>query len=349
MNGRGRGRRASAINIWPGFVDALSSLLLVFIFLLSVFVLAQFFLGQVLSGRDDALAQLNRQVLELGDLLSLEQQANADLRATSAQLTASLRSAQARRDMLADDVEALETDLASERERARLSDARRNETEMALAERRQELTLAEAETALLNRQLAELRQQLNDIRVALNASEQRDDEQQAIISDLGRRLNVALAAAVQELASYRSEFFGRLREALGNRADIQVVGDRFVFQSELLFTSASDQLQPRGAAELDRLAQTLLEIAEDIPDDISWILRVDGHTDIRPINTPDFPSNWELSTARATSVVRYLVARGVPTNRVAAAGFGPYQPISDGNTEADFARNRRIEFKLTER
>jgi chemotaxis protein MotB len=218
-----------------------------------------------------------------------------------------------------------------------------------LEERQQALTSAQEEVALLNTQLAELRKQLADIKVALEASEQNDVEQQAIIKDLGRRLNTALAAKVQELASYRSEFFGRLRQALGNRPDIRIEGDRFVFQSELLFPSASASLQEGGKAELDKLAQTLLEIANQIPSDIPWILRVDGHTDIRPINTPEFPSNWELSTARALSVVRYLAARGVPTNRLAATGFGPYQPLDPGNGPEAWAKNRRIEFKLTER
>ena len=349
MIGRSRGRRFTGVDSWPGFVDALSSLLLVFIFLLSVFVLGQFFLSKTLSGRDEALAKLNQQVAQLSDLLSLEQSANADLRANVAQLTASLRSAEERRDMLSDQVTSLQGDLAEARERAEASEQKLKDTVADLAQREQALTSAQSEADMLNRQLAELRQQLADIQVALDASHKKDVEQQAIISDLGRRLNVALAAKVQELAGYRSEFFGRLRQVLGDRPDIKIEGDRFVFQSELLFPSASDQLQPEGKAELDKLAATLLDIAKTIPADIPWILRVDGHTDIRPINTPDFPSNWELSTARAVSVVRYLAARGVPTNRLAAAGFGPYQPIDTGNTPEAFAKNRRIEFKLTER
>jgi len=348
MIGRSR-RRPEGLNSWPGFVDALSSLLLVFIFLLSVFALAQFFLGKALSGRDEALARLNQQVRELGDLLSLEQAANADLRSQVSQLSASLRSAEEDRDTLQDRVAGLEADLSQARERARAAEARTEETAGQLEERQRALTSAQEEVALLNDQLAELRQQLADIKVALEASEQKDVEQQAIIKDLGRRLNTALAAKVQELASYRSEFFGRLREALGNRQDIRIEGDRFVFQSELLFPSGSATLQPQGKAELDKLARTLLDIAQQIPGDIPWILRVDGHTDVRPINTPEFPSNWELSTARALSVVRYLVAQGVPSNRLAATGFGPYQPIAQGSGPDVWAKNRRIEFKLTER
>jgi chemotaxis protein MotB len=343
MIGRSRGRgRRHTLDIWPGFVDALSTLLLVFIFLSSVFVLAQFFLGQALTGRDEALAKLNKQVAELGDLLSLEQQANADLRASAAQLTASLRDAQDQRDRFSDQVSQLQSTLAEARQQAQASDDEKGRLSSQLSD-------SQTQVALLNQQIAALRQQLGDIKVALDASDQKDKQQEAVIKDLGRRLNVALAAKVQELANYRSEFFGRLRQVLGNRPDIQIVGDRFVFQSELLFPSASDQLEDQGKEQLDKLADTLLQISKEIPSDIPWILRVDGHTDIRPINTPQFPSNWELSTARAVSVVRYLAARGVPTDRLAATGFGPYQPIATGNTPEDFARNRRIEFKLTER
>jgi len=349
MPGRARGRHSQGINIWPGFVDALSTLLLVFIFLLSVFMLAQFFLGRALSGRDQELARLRDQVSELSELLSLEQNANAELRDTVGELSASLRKVRSRRDDLMDRVADLKASLAGERERARLAAARREKTEKRLEARQEALEKSEAEVALLNQQLTELRDQLSSLRAALEASEKRDEKQQAIIKDLGRRLNVALAAKVQELANYRSDFFGRLRKVLGDRPEIRIVGDRFVFQSELLFPSASAQLQPEGRAELDKLAKTLLEISREIPDDIDWVLRVDGHTDIRPIDTPEYPSNWELSTARALSVVRYLVSRGVPPDRLVAAGFGPYQPIAEGSGPEAWARNRRIEFKLTER
>jgi chemotaxis protein MotB len=218
-----------------------------------------------------------------------------------------------------------------------------------LGEQRRLSSEAERKVDLLNRQLASLRRQLATLAEALEVSEAKSKEQQAQIADLGRRLNVALVNKVQELARYRSEFFGRLREALGEHPDIRVVGDRFVFQSEVLFDTASAELEAPGKEQLARLAQTLLDIGKRIPEDLDWVLRVDGHTDRRPISTPEFPSNWELSTARAISVVQFLIDQGVPAKRLVAAGFGQYNPLEAGADEISFRRNRRIELKLTER
>ena len=208
---------------------------------------------------------------------------------------------------------------------------------------------AEQRIVLLNQQLAALRLQLGDLNAALDAAETLNREQEAQIVDLGRRLNVALATKVQELARYRSEFFGRLREVLGDTAGIQVVGDRFVFQSEVLFDTAEAELEPAGREQLTQLARTLIEVGQRIPEDVDWVLRVDGHTDDRPIATEEFPSNWELSSARALSVVRYLIAQGIPAERLVAAGFGEFQPIANGNDPESLRRNRRIEMKLTQR
>ncbi|MCP3669949.1 MAG: OmpA family protein, partial [Gammaproteobacteria bacterium] len=154
---------------------------------------------------------------------------------------------------------------------------------------------------------------------------------------------------VKELSSYRSEFFGRLREVLGDHPDIHVVGDRFMFQSELLFASASADLGDAGRVQLKKLAATLKEVTAQIPSDINWILRVDGHTDRNPINTEEFPSNWELSTARALSIVTFLVAEGIAPGRLAATGFAEFHPLDSSKTTDAFSRNRRIELKLTER
>jgi chemotaxis protein MotB len=180
-------------------------------------------------------------------------------------------------------------------------------------------------------------------------SEKRERESQAKIADLGQRLNVALAQRVQELTRYRSEFFGRLREILGNRPEIRVVGDRFVFQSEVFFDRGSAALRGEARPELDKLAAALLDLEKQIPRDIPWVLRVDGHTDTRPIATAQFPSNWELSAARAISVVQYLISRGLKPDRLVAAGFGEFQPLDSGTSDEAFSRNRRIELKLTER
>ncbi|MDE0176350.1 MAG: peptidoglycan -binding protein [Defluviicoccus sp.] len=195
--------------------------------------------------------------------------------------------------------------------------------------------------------LAELHARATRAEEALQVSEKKAKEQNVQIVNLSKRLNAALASKVQELANFRSEFFGRLRKALGNRSDVRIVGDRFVFQSEVLFPSGGATLQPGGRVQIDKLASTITEIAGKIPSDINWVLRVDGHTDRIPIFTPAFPSNWELSTARAIAVVKYLIERGVPATRLAATGFGEFQPIDRGSTIAAFKRNRRIEFKLT--
>jgi chemotaxis protein MotB len=206
-----------------------------------------------------------------------------------------------------------------------------------------------AKVEILNQQLAALRLQLAALQEALDASEAKDRESQVKIADLGQRLNVALAKKVQELARYRSDFFGKLREVLGARADFQVVGDRFVFPADVLFDSGSADLKPEAMPQIDKLADALKQLETQIPSDIAWVLRIDGHTDIKPITNVNFPSNWELSSARAISVVRYLIDHGIPANRLAAAGFGEFQPLDAGDSDEALAKNRRIELKLTER
>ncbi|WP_455373961.1 peptidoglycan -binding protein [Limibacillus halophilus] len=512
-----RGGSRRTVNIWPGFVDALATLLLVVIFVLLVFIVAQFYLSNALSGRDQALARLEEEVAELSELLALERSANADLRLSVAGLSSELQSSledrdalrnqltnlQSERDDLSnqlfasreelsplndrlaaleaegegreaviaqleeetqnqaqitarleaqlkdafatieadkekieaqlaelallrelrdslreevaaltarltgaeEEAEALRSSLEAANETVEVSEAKiraqvselailrdlreqlRKEvaaleskiqaaldakalTEEELAEQRrlneetaaslaQQETLyadqvklteeAQAQVLLLNQQLAALRRQLAQLNAALEASETLNEEQEAQIIDLGKRLNAALATKVQELARYRSEFFGRLREILGERDDIRIVGDRFVFQSEVLFETAEAEIGAEGKEQLATLATALKEIAAEIPEEIEWILRVDGHTDKRPIRTPEFQSNWELSTARALSVVNFLIEQGIPPNRLAATGFGEFQPIESGEDAAALSRNRRIELKLTER
>jgi chemotaxis protein MotB len=206
-----------------------------------------------------------------------------------------------------------------------------------------------ARVDVLNQQLIALRRQLSALQDALGAAEAKDKENQARISDLGARLNVALARQVQELQRYRSDFFGRLRELLKDRKDIRVVGDRFVFQSEVLFPSGQATMTAEGLAAIDQLATAILELERSIPSEIDWALQVDGHTDVRPIASSQFPSNWELSSARATSVVKYLIFRGVSPKRLVAAGYGEFQPLEEGVGEDVLRRNRRIELKLTNR
>ena len=250
------------------------------------------------------------------------------------------------------DKQTIETQLAELAILQSLRDEMRKEVlagEAALAEQEALTDEATAQVALLNRQIAALRQQLATLSEALDVSEAENEANEVQIADLGRRLNAALATKVQELARFRSDFFGRLRELLGDRQDIRVVGDRFVFQSEVVFPSGSAELEPEGRVQLAQLAGALAEIATTIPEDIDWVLRVDGHTDRRPISTSEFPSNWELSTARAISVVKFLIVRGIEANRLAATGFGEFQPLDTGSDEIAFRRNRRIELKLTQR
>lgn len=541
-------RRNRDTNTWPGFVDALASLLMVIIFVLMIFIVAQFYLTQILSGKDDTLARLNQQIAELTDLLSLEREANAELRVTVAQLSSELqtslsardrlnaqvdrltaaqstletrladltreravlqgridsleasrtgvdsrllevlrerdallgklaeierkeRIATSERDAIAIDLEralevvqanrdtieaqlkdlerlrrdlsalrqtradlerqiaglvalrqrleadlagagaeiatlktdqaaaaariaALDTDLTASREtvqdlnqtlgaerdktkalEARLADQTERtllaqkeiedrdirleelfsdlnasretlvQAREALSEEERAAAEARQQVELLNAQIAALRQQLARIEEALEVSERENESKNARIVDLGKRLNAALATKVQELARFRSEFFGRLREVLSGREDIRVVGDRFVFQSEVLFASGSADIGEQGRESLAQLASTLKEIAERIPDDINWILQIEGHTDAVPISNERFANNWDLSAARAISVVEFLIQQGIPANRLSATGYGEFQPIDTQNQN----RNRRIELKLTQR
>ena len=456
---------SDALNPWPGYVDALSTLLMVIIFVLLVFVLAQAFLSVALTGRDRALDRLNRQVAELTDMLSLERGRGNDLQLSVAGLNRDLVTATQGREALSRDLAGIRQDqariaadrdaLRQERDRlsARLADAAlqaqsaaaRNEQLQArvaetagrtdaagqesatlagsLADARRQLAAAKAEldrvvradratvearmadiasmteqvralaalradlerqvqdaavratteaqrrqalaaqladeqkaseserarTALLSQQMEGLRTQLASVAAALDIAEKSGRDKDAQIVNLGSRLNTALASKVEELQRYRSEFFGRLREVLANRSGIQVVGDRFVFQSEVLFPAGGADMTPAGQDQIRTLATTLKGIAADIPKDINWLLRVDGHADRQPLTNGQFASNWELSAQRAINVVKLLVAEGVPASRLAATGFGEYQPLEGGDTPAAYARNRRIELRLTDR
>jgi chemotaxis protein MotB len=479
---RGRAQRGASTDIWPGFVDALSTLLMVIIFLLVVFVLAQFFLSQQLEGRDAAMSRLEAEIADLGRELGLERDAAAELRRSMARLSTDLRGAIAERDALADrlddvaadrdrltetmalegdralqleetlaalrlerdafaaeaeaaraDLEAatatieadratlearlaelvqlrrdiaalqavraeleaevaaeadrraaaeadraalgetlgavrdermaLEARLADEQERTRLAQRELEEREIrleelvrsaasletALDEEGQAREAALAEVELLTRQINALSVQLAELDQILDAREREVVEQSAMIADLGARLNQALAAEVEELSRFRSDFFGRLRQVLGDRDEVRIVGDRFVFQSEVLFGSGEAEIGAEGRRQLAQLAATLTDLADEIPDELPWVLQVDGHTDRRPISTARFPSNWELSTARAISVAQFLISQGIPPDRVAARGFAEFQPLDPADTPEAYRRNRRIEIKLTTR
>ncbi len=499
---RRRGNQTEGLNAWPGYVDALSTLLMVIIFVLLVFVLAQAFLSVALSGRDRALDRLGRQMAEMSDLLSLERGRTAELQLSVSSLNRDLADSRAKTEGLGQQLagagrdqlrvtaerdalrterdrlfarladadlqsrsaqsrnEALQLQLAEIARRgdtasqasaasatqasasaaqananaaeaarnlaqfnataAQLSDARRSlaETQALIAEmkkaaaetervvladratlqtrlsdiakltdqlraltalrdelerqtqdaaaraitqaERARATAAEladekrlgesarAQVALLNQQFDQLRLQMAGVAKALDASEAQARDKDTQIANLGSRLNAALAQKVEELQRYRSDFFGRLREVLANRPGINVVGDRFVFQSEVLFPVGSADLTQAGADQMRALATTLKELSRAIPSDVNWLLRVDGHADRQPV-TGRFTSNWELSASRAITVVKLLVAEGIPANRLAATGFGEYQPLDNTETPDSFARNRRIELRLTDR
>jgi chemotaxis protein MotB len=305
-------------------------------------MLAQYFLSRDIAGKDDAMIRLQRQIAELGELLQLERGQRQTLQEGLAAITATLGTSDAER-------RRLQGLLDEAQGQAGTATGRAATLEAQLAQQRQQSQAALTQIELLNQQIAALRRQLASLEEALGASEARDKEAQSRITDLGRRLNLALAQRVQELSRYRSEFFGRLREILAERSDIRVVGDRFVFGSEVFFGSSQAELEPGGRAELDKLAAALLQLEKDIPTDIAWVLRVDGHTDARPMQGGRFRSNWELSASRAIAVVQYLISKGIAPQRLVAAGFGEFQPIDQGEGPEALARNRRIELRLTDR
>ncbi len=326
----------------------------------------------MLSGRDEALAALNRRVSELADLLALERSENEDLNRTAAQLSLALKDAtateidlrqelnalldiqeglekaQAQASTFEAEREELQTRLAELLAAASAARVRLLQTEEELESERDLSEAAKAQATLLNRQIADLRARLAQIAAALDASEKAAEEKDIQIIQLGNRLNAALATRVGELARYRSEFFGRLREILGDRTDVRIVGDRFVFQSEVLFESGSSEIGPEGQNEIANLSRILSEVAARIPADVPWILQIQGHTDINPIFTDEFPSNWELSTARANSVAHLLRENGILPSRLSVAGFAEFQPLVEGTDVEALRRNRRIELKLTQ-
>ena len=425
-----RRSRTQETNIWPGFVDALAALLMVIIFVLMIFIVAQFYLTQLLSGRDDDLAKLQGQILELGELLSIERTTNAKLAnnidrlneslviATTKQETLNSKISEliilneslggqvniltAERDALDKNLKLSQSSLAmsqSDLEGA-LQQLKNIETELEAKALQNKQTKKELDgtrklsllmqsdldeardllqniiiklskeklhlvnlkelnkelnakystsTNQLNAQILALKREMMSLNNILKKSEMENELKNVKIVDLGRKLNRALASKVQELAKFRSEFFGRLQDVLKNRRDIRTVGDRFVFQSEVLFASGASDIATAGKKELAQLARTLNSIAPNIPKKINWILQIEGHTDHIPISNKRFQNNWELSAARAISVVEFLIGQGVPADRLSAAGYGEFQPLDKRRDEIGNRRNRRIEMKLTQR
>ena len=427
------GARRPDTYTWPGFVDALATLLMVIIFVLLVFVLIQVNLAYRVAGQDATMNDMRAQILDLGELLNIERKATADLTAELASITTQLADATKERDTLAaqlsqsrDERDQIAAQLAEatttlgvrEMEIRRLQ-ALQEENEQALAaaqaslaERVAALEVAEATLAATQAELASVERTLEERIAALEASQAKLEDSEDKLADatarnvtslariseletqnaasraevaqmtnavtalrlrieelttllaekeaelardkiaiasLGKSLNNALASRVQELQRFRSEFFGRLRDILRGREDVRIVGDRFVFQSEVLFAQGQAAIGPEGQQQLAQLAIALNQIAAEIPDDIDWILQVEGHTDDIPVRAGRFADNWDLSTERALSVVRFLAEQGLPANRLAAAGYGEFQPLDSAGSDEARRRNRRIEMKLTQR
>jgi chemotaxis protein MotB len=339
-----RARRVAArAEYWPSFVDVLTNLLLVFIFLLSIFALVQFLLSREISGKDTVLQRLNAQIAQLTEMLALEKAKSSDTSDTLATLQANLSAAESERDRLRGLVD-------TQAGASSAADAKITALNTEIDNEKQISQRALSQVELLNQQIAALRNQIAALETALNVSEQKDKDSQTQIADLGRRLNVALAQRVQELSRYRSDFFGRLRQILGDRPDIRIVGDRFVFQSEVLFATGSADINDQGKVELDKVASAISDLIKEIPEDIPWVLQINGHTDKQPVTGGGrFKSNWELSAGRAISVVEYFISQGIPPEHLVAAGYGEFQPLEVGDTPDVYAKNRRIELKLTER
>jgi len=376
---RSRNRTRRSADIWPGFVDAISTLLLVLIFLLTIFVSSEFLLSKLLSNKDDALEGLNMQIYQLSELLSLEKTENKDLTRTISKLNEKLNNSSITSDLLSMEFSDLKNknielnrllnslkentnqikeenknlDLKNTNLESELKDllSTLRATHVNLIKAEKEVKLSEAaknQVTILNMQIAELREQLNIIQNLLDINLEEIKQKDIHIVELGKKLNTALAVKVGELTQYKSEFFGRLRSILGNRDDIQIVGDRFIFQSEVLFASGSAEVGIEGVVQLTKLSKILLDTTKNIPKDIPWVLQIQGHTDQNPINTLLYPSNWELSAARAISVGKVLISSGVSSDKISVAGFAEFQPLELGQDPSSYRKNRRIEIKLTQ-
>ncbi|EMP54316.1 OmpA/MotB domain-containing protein [Marinobacter santoriniensis NKSG1] len=344
-----RRRSRSSTNVWPGYVDALSALLMLVIFVLMVYVVSQLYLSQTLSDRNSQLVRLNARLDQLSELLGLEKDKTAAMEDQMASLQNQYSDSLARNDELVGQLESTREQLMQQTATADAQSERLAGMEQTLKDKDQMSASQQAMILRLSNQIASLQGQLRKIAAALKLQKNLTAEKESELNKVSQRLNTLLAERVNQLEQYQSEFFARLRNILAGNDNIRVVGDRFLLPSELLFASGSADLGADGKRELDKLAGVLLDVVGKIPDDVDWILRVDGHTDIIPINTPKFPSNWELSTARAVAVVRYLAAQGVPEKRMVAAGFGEFFPVAEGTSPEALQKNRRIELKLTDR
>ena len=370
-------RRRHVDYTWPGFVDALSSLLMVIIFVLMIFVLSQFFLSQKMNGQDEALVKLKTNLIELSELLSIE-------RNVTIELTSSLTSFENKINIIQSKLEQekIKNDnnkqkLQEKEKTIRLSKLKISELEEILNKKIEEVlnsknTIINLENNLQKRKSEveiktdtlkankeeinkltaasiQLRNKLSQIQTLLTAYKAKDKKDNVKTLNIGKDLNSALARRVEELQKFKSEFFGRVKELIKDHPEIRIVGDRFVFQSEVLFSIGSVEIGPKGQLEMINLASTLVEIEKSLPTDIDWILQIEGHTDNLPVKEGQtYKDNWELSTKRALSVLRFLIKQGINPNRLSASGYGSFQPIDINNNANARKKNRRIEMTITQ-
>ena len=363
-------RRRHVDYTWPGFVDALSSLLMVIIFVLMIFVLSQFFLSQKMSGQDEALIKLKTNLIELSELLSLERQSTTQLTSHLSilenkivklknklelenKLNIKNQDELVKNKVLIDfndkKIKELEQTLDLKIKAILLSKNNMKKKNFEIVEKNDFLKASKDEINRLVSASLKLRNRLSQLQALLSVYKAKDKKDKVKTLNIGKDLNSALARKVEELQKFKSEFFGRVKELIKDRPEIRIVGDRFVFQSEVLFSPGSVEIGSKGQLEMVKLASTLMEIEKSLPTDIDWILQIEGHTDNLSVKAGQtYKDNWELSTKRALSVLRFLIKQGIKPSRLSASGYGSFQPIDKNNNKNGREKNRRIEMKITQ-
>ena len=370
-------RRKHVDYTWPGFVDALSSLLMVIIFVLMIFVLSQFFLSQKMNGQDEALVKLKTNLIELSELLSIERNVTIELTSSLTIFENKINIIQSKLEQEKIKNDNNKEKLQENEKTIRLSKFKISELEEILNKKIEEVlnsknTILSLENNLQKRKSEveiktdtlkankeeinkltaasiQLRNKLSQIQTLLTAYKAKDKKDNVKTLNIGKDLNSALARRVEELQKFKSEFFGRVKELIKDRPEIKIVGDRFVFQSEVLFSVGSVEIGQKGQLEMVTLASTLVEIEKSLPTDIDWILQIEGHTDNLPVKEGQtYKDNWELSTKRALSVLRFLIKQGINPSRLSASGYGSFQPIDINNNADARKKNRRIEMTITQ-
>ena len=360
---KGTRKKLNQLNIWPGFVDVLATLLIVSIFTILISGIAQIYFNDILGKKRTQISKLDNRISDIANKLSLEIKEKKNLERLNIQLVSTIKDKE--NELINVKTEFKKKDLSLKIEKQKnynltennsdlLNDLREKNKEINSFQskiKKKEIIIGENLTRISNleKNIIELSKQLKVLSNQLDESEKKDKINRVKIESLGKRLNVALAGKVQELREYQSIFLKKVKESIGDRSDIILSGDRFIFPSEIFFESASDQIEENGFIELKKIAKSLIDISKIIPREIDWVLRIDGHTDKRPIFNNNFPSNWHLSSSRAIKIVNFLISQGIPPSRLVAAGFGEYHPLIDGNSEQAYKENRRIEIKLTNR